>query len=78
VSTALQLALILATLIAVDLENLSPRLPIVLVCGLWALVPLVVAAASIDYAIQGVRQYAQFRRRDELDAQQQLAEAEAI
>ncbi|MGA2230239.1 MAG: CDP-alcohol phosphatidyltransferase family protein [Tepidisphaeraceae bacterium] len=78
VSTALQLALILATLIAVDLENLSPRLPVVLVCGLWALVPVVVAAASIDYALIGVRQYAQFRRRDELVADEELTEAKAI
>ena len=49
-----------------------------LVCGLWAVVPLVVAAASIDYALEGVRQYAQFRRRDELVEAQELAEAEVV
>jgi CDP-diacylglycerol--glycerol-3-phosphate 3-phosphatidyltransferase len=61
--TVLQLALILVTLIAVNLQNYSADLTIALVCGLWLAVPLAVAAAGADYAIQGVRQY---RRRAEV------------
>jgi CDP-diacylglycerol--glycerol-3-phosphate 3-phosphatidyltransferase len=64
ISTMLQLVLVLATLVAVDLQSLSPRLAVDLLRGLWAAVLLTAAAASADYTMQGSRQYAAFRRRN--------------
>jgi cardiolipin synthase (CMP-forming) len=63
-STMLQLLLVLATLVAVDLQSLSPRLAVDLVRGLWAAVLLTAAAASADYTMQGSHQYAAYRRRN--------------
>jgi CDP-diacylglycerol--glycerol-3-phosphate 3-phosphatidyltransferase len=63
ISTMLQLVLVLMTLVAIDVQSLSPRLAVILVRGLWVLVILTAAAASADYTLQGSHQYAAFRRR---------------
>jgi CDP-diacylglycerol--glycerol-3-phosphate 3-phosphatidyltransferase len=75
VSTVLQLALVLSTLVAADLESISPRLAMVVVRGLWALVVLAAAAAGADYALEGSRQYNQYRLRESVQDQPELTDS---
>jgi CDP-diacylglycerol--glycerol-3-phosphate 3-phosphatidyltransferase len=76
-STVLQLALVLSTLVAADLESISPRLARVVVHGLWGLVILAAAAASADYAVQGSRQYNQYRKSELATEDEELTESAA-
>jgi CDP-diacylglycerol--glycerol-3-phosphate 3-phosphatidyltransferase len=62
-STVLQLLLVLATLLAADLQNLDPLLAECLIRGLWASVIVAALAATADYALQGARQYGVRTRR---------------
>jgi CDP-diacylglycerol--glycerol-3-phosphate 3-phosphatidyltransferase len=74
-STVLQLALVLSTLVAADMESISPRLATVVVRGLWGLVVLAAAAAGADYALEGSRQYNLYRLREAVDQEQALTDS---
>ena len=63
VGTALQLALIIATLVAPDLARLGDGVAYWLVRGLWWVVGLVAAVSAADYVVQGWRQFSTGRRR---------------
>jgi CDP-diacylglycerol--glycerol-3-phosphate 3-phosphatidyltransferase len=62
-ATAMQLSLILATLIAPDLAQLNRSAAIILTRGLWGLVLLTTAAAGADYIYEACGQYSRFKHR---------------
>ncbi len=55
VATALQLALVIATLVAPDLAQLGEGVARGLLVGLYGVVSVVTAASCLDYVIQGIR-----------------------
>ena len=61
--TALQLALVMATLLAPDLARLGDGVATWLVRGLWWVVGLVAVVSGADYVVQGWRQFSTGRRR---------------
>jgi CDP-diacylglycerol--glycerol-3-phosphate 3-phosphatidyltransferase len=61
-STFLQLTLVIATLIAPDLERLAEWLPRVLLAALWVVVSLLAVASCVDYVLVGIRRVSAARR----------------
>lgn len=61
-STVLQLALVIATLIAPDFEKLRGGLAMVVLRSLWGVVSAVAVAACVDYVLEGLRQFAEMRK----------------
>jgi CDP-diacylglycerol--glycerol-3-phosphate 3-phosphatidyltransferase len=55
ISTALQLALVIVTIIAPDLHKLNATFAIGLTRTLWALVTLLAIASCVDYVLLGIR-----------------------
>jgi CDP-diacylglycerol--glycerol-3-phosphate 3-phosphatidyltransferase len=60
-NTVLQLALVLLTLIAPDLNGRTGAVRMALK-ALWWIVPAVAVATSLDYVVLGIRQFREFRR----------------
>ena len=56
IGTAMQLALVIVTLVAPDLQALSPRAAFGLTRMLWVLVALIAVASCVDYIFVGLRQ----------------------
>lgn len=63
IGTFLQLMLVLATLLAPDLERLHAALGLWVARGLWWTVSAVALASCVDYILEGVRQLVHGRRR---------------
>jgi len=56
-STVIQLALVLATLLAGDLQRIGPQFTLGLLSSLWWATVAIAIIASVDYFIQGWRQF---------------------
>lgn len=56
-STVLQLAVVMATLLAPDIGKLGPAVIRWLLLSLWWSVTLVAVASCVDYVLEGVRQF---------------------
>jgi CDP-diacylglycerol--glycerol-3-phosphate 3-phosphatidyltransferase len=61
-ATVVQLAMVIATLIAPDLQRLSGPFARGLIRSLWLIVAIVTAAAAVDYFVQGCRQFSREER----------------
>ena len=56
-STVLQLALVIATLIAPDLERIGRGTAMLILRSLWWVVSLIAVLACLDYVMEGIRQF---------------------
>jgi CDP-diacylglycerol--glycerol-3-phosphate 3-phosphatidyltransferase len=62
--TFLQLSMVIATLIAKDLEWISQQTPWILTRSLWISTAVVSAAACVDYFVQGCFQYSRAKKKE--------------